>query len=101
MGPEATILFYKSIIDLTPTKKDQDHIYDMKANEHSRKTENLLTETSQHLIDKGAELIIMGCSEIPLAFNPDKVDLPVLDSIKILARKAIEMYTKNITHKNL
>lgn len=55
-------------------------------------SEDLLAIAGQHLIEKGAELIILGCTEIPLAFNPSRVDVPVINATKVLAQRAISLY---------
>ena len=54
--------------------------------------EDLLAEAGQHLIDKGAEVIVLGCTEIPLAFNPERSSVPVVNATKVLAERAIELY---------
>jgi len=54
--------------------------------------EDLLAEAGQHLIDKGAEVIVLGCTEIPLAFNPDRSSVPVVNATRVLAERAIELY---------
>jgi len=40
----------------------------------------------------GAELIILGCTEIPLAFNKSRVQIPVVSATRVLAEKAVKMY---------
>ena len=54
--------------------------------------ESLLAEAGRHLVKKGAELILLGCTEVPLAFNPQTVDVPSLDSLRVLAERAVQMY---------
>ncbi len=49
--------------------------------------EILLTE-AQHLLDRGVEAIILGCTEIPLVLCQS--DFPALDATEILARSLIE-----------
>jgi aspartate/glutamate racemase len=56
--------------------------------------EDLLAMAGQNLADKGAELIVLGCTEIPLAYNPGRVDLPVVNATRVLAEKAIFMYNE-------
>jgi aspartate racemase len=67
-------------------------VFGIKAGTDKTTSENLLAEAGQHLIDKGAEVIILGCTEIPLAFNPSRVDVPVIDATRVLAERAIKMY---------
>lgn len=54
--------------------------------------ENHLAIAGQELADRGAEVIVLGCTEIPLAYNPERVDLPVVNATEVLALTAIEAY---------
>ena len=45
-------------------------------------------------IEKGAKLIVLGCTEIPLAFNPNRVTVPVVNATEVLANAAIKMYNE-------
>lgn len=54
--------------------------------------EDLLAIAGQYLKDQGAEVIVLGCTEIPLAYNPNRVDLPVVNATKVLAERSVEMY---------
>ena len=64
----------------------------IKAGSDHQGNEDLLAFAGQHLADRGAELIVLGCTEIPLAYNPDRVDLPVVNATMVLAEKAVEMF---------
>ena len=44
----------------------------------------------KNLKDKGADSVVLGCTEIPLIVNPNDSPLPTLDSTRLLARRAIE-----------
>ncbi|MDR2071268.1 MAG: amino acid racemase [Treponema sp.] len=50
----------------------------------------LLYETFK-LFDRGAEAIILGCTELPLAVNSGDFLVPVFDPGKIIARRLIEL----------
>lgn len=53
-------------------------------------TENLM-RAARHLIEKGGDAIILGCTEIPLAINNDKIDdCIVIDPTTILAAALIK-----------
>jgi len=67
-------------------------VWGIKSGVDQQINEDLLAIAGQHLIDKGAELLVLGCTEIPLAFNPQRVDAPVVNATKVLALRAIEMY---------
>ena len=46
----------------------------------------------KHLDSLGAEAVILGCTELPLAVDTDQLDgLPVLDPARIVAAKLIEL----------
>lgn len=42
------------------------------------------------LIEKGAEGVILGCTEIPLLIKPEDVSVPVFDTTKIHSQAAVE-----------
>lgn len=57
----------------------------------SQKTEQFFTGTMDELIFQGAELIILGCTEIPLAIRVnDYKNIPIANTISILAEACIE-----------
>jgi aspartate racemase len=59
-------------------------------------------ETTQHFINaikdlkaRGAECVILGCTEIPLIVNETNSPLPVLDSTRLLAKYAVKEATSD------
>jgi aspartate racemase len=45
---------------------------------------------AEKLVEKGAQGVILGCTEIPLALTePNVRDVPLLDATKVLARALI------------
>jgi aspartate racemase len=56
----------------------------------SRATEDLLTE-ARSLIDHGAQALILGCTELPLALKEGMLSCPLVDPTAILARAAIRV----------
>lgn len=69
-------------------------IYGIKAGTDHQQNEDLLAVAGNDVVAHGAELIILGCTEIPLAFNKERVSVEVIDPAKVLARRAIELYQK-------
>lgn len=67
-------------------------VYGIKSKTEPRVSEDLLAFAGQHLADRGAEVIVLGCTEIPLAYNPERVDRPVVNATLVLAQRAVEMY---------
>lgn len=56
---------------------------------YKEKPGKMLARLADHLIEKGAEAIIAGCTEVPLALTPDAIDRPLIDPLEIGARVAI------------
>lgn len=44
----------------------------------------------EELASVGCDGVVMGCTEIPLILGPEDVDVPLLDSTRLLARAALE-----------
>ncbi|MBB6218225.1 aspartate racemase [Anaerosolibacter carboniphilus] len=53
-----------------------------------------LKKAAYHLKENGAQVIIMGCTEIPLAFQEDSIDIPVINIMKIAAEHIVAMVYK-------
>lgn len=67
-------------------------IYDIKKGQANRSREaitaNLVT-AAQSLITRGAQGIVAGCTEIPLALSQKDLSVPYFDALLLLARAAI------------
>jgi aspartate racemase len=79
---------------LIPEEADQRRIQigitQVKAGAHNQVTQEIFQSAAIQLVDAGARAIILGCTEIPLAFNPDRIDYPSLNSTQILAQAAVD-----------
>lgn len=53
-------------------------------------TKKRYLEIANELIQKGAEGIILGCTEIPLVIKPEDIDVPVFDTTLIHSKAAVE-----------
>jgi aspartate racemase len=88
------ILSRENIAVLRPNDADQRKIQaaiaDVKAGVHKRLTQLTFQSMGARLTKAGANAVILGCTEVPLAFNPDEVDYPALNSTKILAEAAVD-----------
>jgi len=51
---------------------------------------SLILRACRKLIDDGAEVLLSGCTEIPVILNPQDVAVPLLDPIQILAEVCLE-----------
>ncbi|MCS7281524.1 MAG: amino acid racemase [Desulfobacterota bacterium] len=57
----------------------------------NEKAKNLILEAVKKLIDKGAQAIIEGCTEIPLVLKEDDVSVPIIDVLTVLARATVDV----------
>lgn len=55
---------------------------------------DLLGQAGRDLVRRGARVIVLGCTEIPLAFDPATVDVPVVNASLVLAEAALRAYWK-------
>ena len=55
-------------------------------------------ETARALALAGAEVIIAGCTEVPLVLGPGDVTVPLIDSTDVLARRTVEVASNNVAH---
>jgi len=64
-------------------------IYGVKGEGGLEASRALIQEAARHLIARGAEAIIAGCTEIPLILQDGDLPVPVLDPTWILAQAAV------------
>ena len=62
----------------------------VKAGTHSRSTQETFQSIGNRLFRSGAGAVILGCTEVPLAFDPNHVNYPTLNSTRILAEAAVD-----------
>ncbi len=81
---------------LVPDEADQTRImsavYDIKNARPARSRAEIaadLAAAARGLIDRGAEGIVAGCTEIPLALSQDEIPRPYFDALLLLARKTL------------
>jgi aspartate racemase len=65
-------------------------IYAVKAGNLSEGIKGNIVKIAQKLIDKGAEVIIAGCTEIPLILKEGDVSVPTIDPTQVLAEVAVQ-----------
>jgi aspartate racemase len=79
---------------ISPEEKGKEEvmkvIYAVKAGDLSDEIKKDVLKITQKLIDKGAEAIIAGCTEIPLILKEGDVSVPLIDPTQILARIAVQ-----------
>lgn len=95
-------LLEEGIITLIPNKNlQEDYVMEaiyglngIKAG-HIEKPKELLNLAANELIKEGAEIIIAGCTEIPLALKNADLDVPLINPSLILTKKSIEIALSN------
>lgn len=65
-------------------------LYRIKAGDHSSEVRTRMRELAEDLIERGAQAIVAGCTEVPLVLGPADVPVPFADSIEILAARTVE-----------
>lgn len=83
---------------IVPSKKDcklvETAIFNVLAGKAGRKDGQQLATVAESLKEKGAQGIILGCTELPLIF-PKDFSIPIFDSIEILARALLNKFYEN------
>ncbi len=79
---------------MTPSEETQANvvmkaIYAIKADGATTQAKTLVRSATQELLDRGAEIVVAGCTEIPLVLKDGDLPVPVIDPIAILAEAAI------------
>lgn len=67
-------------------------IMGIKAGEEKSVGEELLARAAADVERQGAEVIVLGCTEIPLVFNAKRANVPVINATQVLADAAIRLY---------
>jgi aspartate racemase len=80
---------------VSPNEKDQERVNSIIFNElvpegTAKSAIKDLINIIQRLKQSGCDSVILGCTEIPLVINSKNSPLPVVDSTRLLAQKALE-----------
>ena len=79
---------------ISPEEKDRGKvmkvIYTVKAGDLSEEVKKNILKITQKLIDKGAEAVIAGCTEIPLILKEEDILFPLIDPTQVLAKIAVQ-----------
>jgi aspartate racemase len=71
----------------------------IKANSDRELCRDLLGQAGRDLVRRGAQVIVLGCTEIPLAFDPATVDVPVVNASLVLAEAALRLYQEQVRER--
>ena len=74
-------------------------ILNIKAGTGKKESEDLLAAAAAHLEARGAEVLVLGCTEIPLAFNPQRATVPVVNGTRVLAEASIRTFQEMSRNK--
>ncbi len=90
------ILMDKGIDVIVPDQKDRDLVHEIIYKELVRgeitlASKKIYLEIIDDLKEKGAQGIILGCTEIPLLIGPEDTDMPLFNTTKIHAEKTVEL----------
>ncbi len=79
---------------ISPQEKEKEEImkviYVIKAGDLSKRVKKSILKITQNLIDKGAETVVAGCTEIPLILKDGDVLVPIIDPTQVLASIAVQ-----------
>lgn len=82
----------------TPVTPDEDGVAELmrlitaiKAGDQGRAVADGMQAVARALVDRGAEIIIGGCTEIPIVFEGNDFAVPVISSTNVLARKTLAL----------
>ena len=90
------ILEDKGISVIVPDLKGRNLVHDII---YTELVNGIVTDASkkayvsiiENLISDGAEGVILGCTEIPLLIKPEDIYIPLFNTTKIHAEKAVEI----------
>ncbi|MGB5352713.1 MAG: amino acid racemase [Woeseia sp.] len=63
----------------------------VKAGDQSKAVSNGMAAIARSLIEQGAEVIVAGCTEIPLVLHQPQLTVPLINSTDELARRTVEL----------
>ncbi len=89
--------FNLNVIDLDEETQNKVHntIFDFKYNGKTEDNIKAACECVETLISKGAEAVIMGCTEIPVILKDKSFSIPLIDPNDIIGKVAVA-YAKNL-----
>jgi aspartate racemase len=71
--------------------KLMDLIHAVKAGDKSAEISSAMESVANKLVDKGADVLIAGCTEIPIVFDGRNCSVPVVASTNVLAQRTVEI----------
>jgi aspartate racemase len=78
-----------------PQARFMDLLYRIKSGDHGVDVRKAMQELGEELIAAGAEILIAGCTEVPLVLKPGENTKPLVDSTDVLAQRCV-VYARRI-----
>lgn len=80
---------------IIPDKKDRESVHtiiyeELCLGQIKTQSQKKYINIAKRLVEKGAQGIILGCTEIGMLLKPEDIDVPLYDTAKIHAAKAVE-----------
>jgi aspartate racemase len=64
-------------------------VWAVKAGDLGEGTQQAMADSARMLLDRGAEMIVAGCTEVPLVLSASNVPAPFLDATALLAERTV------------
>ncbi len=81
---------------ITPKSRDQDRVMEaifgkkgVKAGFTSGRPRELVLQAARGLVERGAEAVVAGCTEIPLVLRDEDLSVPLIEPLRIAAEACI------------
>ncbi|EGO62481.1 aspartate/glutamate racemase family protein [Acetonema longum] len=104
-GVYHAVLAQAGIEAVIPSLSDQASVMDVIYNGIKGANRNIdlgrFYDTIDGLFARGAEILILGCTELPIAFEIYRIDRPAIDPTTVLAAAAIQFVGKPLVARNL
>ena len=80
------------VLQLSETSQKQfmDILYKIKSGDRSSRIHIAMQQLGEELIGMGADILIAGCTEVPLVLNAGDNTKPMIDSTDVLARRCVD-----------
>jgi aspartate racemase len=65
-------------------------VYGVKAGDMGEAARTRMAQLAAALVARGAEVVIAGCTEVPLLLGAADVTVPLVDSAEVLAKVCVE-----------
>jgi aspartate racemase len=68
-------------------------LYVIKSGDKPRWVVDAMKQVAEGLVDRGAQVIVAGCTEVPLVLGVNDLSCPLIDSTEVLAQSSIRQAT--------